>query len=190
MPPTKKYSKELLIKTGYEIAQKEGLKAINARRLAKELGSSVQPIFHNFANMEELKEAIFARIYEKYREYMKTSPNDKKRYKKQGLGYIKFARDYPEFFKAIFMKNSNMKADAFIMADSMGEEIIASGQLLTGFTYEKQKEFHIRVWIFTHGIACLIATETITLSDEEISDLLESTVREMMIGFKQGGKNR
>ena len=42
------------------------------------------------------------------------------------------------------------------MSDSMGEDIIKKGQELTGFSYEKQKSFHVKVWIFTHGIVLLL----------------------------------
>ena len=44
-----------------------------------------------------------------------------------------------------------------------------------------------KVCIFTHGIAFLVATKTIEISDEEISKLLGDTVIEMIKGYK-GGK--
>jgi len=31
------------------------------------------------------------------------------------------------------------------------------------------------VWIFTHGLACLVATKTIKIKDEELDLLLEIT---------------
>ena len=69
------------------------------------------------------------------------------------------------------------------MADSAGDEIIKAGQILTGLSYEEQKRFHVRVWIFTHGIACLVATNTVKLSNKEIEEMLENTVRQMAIGY-------
>ena len=54
MPPVKKFSREDIIEAGCEIVNKEGIEALNARRVAKELNSSVQPIFHYFESMEEL----------------------------------------------------------------------------------------------------------------------------------------
>jgi len=113
--------------------------------------------------------------------------NQPKAYKNMGLNYIKFAKDYPEFFKIIFMQNTNLNAEDFIMADDAGDEVIKKGQILTGLDFETQKKFHVKVWIFTHGIACLVATKTIKFSDDEISLLLENTVREMLIGFLKKG---
>lgn len=188
MPPTKKFQREHIIDVAYKVAEKEGMSAINARRIAKELGSSVQPIFHNFANMEELIKEVYDKIYAKYIEYMKVGLNEEKAYKKSGLAYIKFAKDYPEFFKIIFMQRTDLNAEDFILADDKGDNIIKLGQTLTNLPYEEQKRFHVKVWIFTHGLACLVATNTIKISEEEISDLLEKTVREILIRIYKGGE--
>lgn len=185
MPPIQKFKKEDILDIAYNIAKEEGLEGINARKIAKILGCSVQPIFHNFTSMEELNKATYDRIYNKYKEYMITARKSiNKPYKEMGIAYIKFAADYPEFFKTIFMKHTNMSAENIIINDDMGNDIIKAGQELTGLSYEEQKNFHIRVWIFTHGIACLVATKTVEFTDQEISDILEDTVKNMYIGYK------
>lgn len=71
------------------------------------------------------------------------------------------------------------------MQDTVGDHVIKAGQKLTNFSYEEQKNFHIRVWIFTHGLACLVATKTIQFTPKEIEHLLEETVREILIGYKE-----
>lgn len=185
MPPIRRYQKEDIIKITYELVQKEGLGCVNARRIAGELGCSVQPIFHNFASMEELIEEVYHKIYEKYKEYLLSGRNQPNAYKKMGLSYIQFASDYPEFFKILFMKETSLNAENFITTDVLGDHIIKSGQTLTGLSYEEQKKFHIKVWIFTHGIACLVATRTIQFSKEEIDALLGGTVLEMLEGYKK-----
>lgn len=57
---------------------------------------------------------------------------------------------------------------------------------MTGFDPETQRQFHLKVWIFTHGLATLVATQTIEISDQEIERLLTETVWAMAIG--QGDK--
>lgn len=184
MPPIKKFDKERIIEVAYNLTKEEGLNSINARRIASILHSSVNPIFNNFKNMDELKEKVYERIYELYKSYMLYEDSKEKRYKQTGLNYIRFAKDNPEFFKIIFMQETPLDVEKFIMADDAGNDVIKKGQELTGFTFEEQKKFHSRVWIFTHGIACLVATHTVNLSNEEISDLLETTVRQMIKGYK------
>ena len=86
------------------------------------------------------------------------------------------------------MQKTSLNAENFITADDAGDNVIKTGQILTGLSFEEQKKFHVKVWIFTHGIACLVATNTVKFSDSEIDKLLESTVREMLKGYI-GGKN-
>lgn len=185
MPPIQKYNKEEILNCAYEIVKKEGFEKLNARRIAGVLGCSVQPIFHNFTSMEELNKEVYQLIYYKYQEYMlKGKENEENPYKQMGLSYIEFASDYPEFFKIIFMKKTDKNASDFIMIDSLSNDVIKIGQKITGLSYEEQKKFHIKVWIFTHGIACLVATKTIKFSKEEIENLLARSVKEMLIGYK------
>lgn len=190
MPPIKRYDKEKIIDISLDIASKEGLEKLNARRIAKELNSSVNPIFNNFKNMDDLKKAVYEKIYSIYKDYMNRDKTCDNPYKQMGLNYISFAKDYPEFFKIIFMQESNLNAESFIIADDGGNDVIKEGQKLTGLSYEEQKKFHIRVWIFTHGIACLVATNTIKIDDDEISDLLGISVHDMLIGYLEERKNK
>ncbi len=190
MPRKITFQKEDVLNTAYEIVEKEGFEGINARRIASELNSSVHPIFNHFKDMEELKKAVYEKIYGKYQEYMLSGANEEKAYKKMGMSYIEFAKDYPEFFKIIFMQKTNLNAENFVMADKIGDDVIKKGQILTGLSFEEQKQFHIKVWIFTHGIACLVATKTVEFSNEEISKLLGNTVLEMLKGFKMERGNK
>ncbi len=186
MPPLKKVQKEDILKATLEILKKEDIESLNARRIAKELNCSVQPIYHNFENMEELKKTVFLEMHGIYQRYMKKASEKEKAYKEMGLAYIKFAKDYPKYFKAIFMNKTNFTPESLIDNDNTGNSIIKKGMELTGFSYEEQKKFHVKVWIFTHGIATLLATNTVKMSDKEIDELLETTVRAMLVGTKKG----
>lgn len=186
MPPARKVRREDIIKVTLDILKNESMESVNARRIAKELNCSVQPIFYNFENMEELKSVAFREIYKIYKDYIKKGQMEEKPYKSMGLSYIKFAKDYPNYFKIIFMGRTEMTAENFISNDDIGIDIIKKGMEFTGFSYEEQKKFHVKVWIFTHGIATLVATRTVTLSDDEIDLLLTDTVKAMVRGIKKG----
>ena len=99
MPPIRKFKREDIIDTAYNIVKDEGFESINARRIAKELGCSIQPIFHNFATMDELYKAVYDKISEKCREYMfrdtdkekaDVRPDDKAMRNIALLGYLAF----------------------------------------------------------------------------------------------------
>lgn len=184
MPPIRKFNKDDIINVTYEIVKEEGIENVNARKIARELNSSVQPIFHNFTNMDELKKAVIHKIYNIYLDYMKKGSLEKKSYLGMGLSYIKFAKNYPNFFKVLFMSESKLSSKKFIQNDDAGNSIIKNGQKFSGLSEAKQKEFHLKVWIFTHGIATMVVEKTVEFSDEEIEDILASTTQEMLIGYK------
>ena len=186
MPPIRKVQREDIVNISLEILKNESMESLNARRIAKELNCSVQPIFYNFENMDDLKTAVFNKIYSIYLEYMNKGSKEENAYKGMGLAYIRFAKDYPNYFKTIFMNKTDLTPDVFIDNDDMGNNIIKYGMEFTGFDYETQKDFHLKVWIFTHGLATLVATKTVKISDEEVEKLLEETVMEMVTGIKRG----
>ena len=182
MPPVRKITKEDIIKASLEILKEESIENLNARTLASYLKCSVQPIFYNFKNMEELKNVVYEKIYTLYQSYMKEGASEKNSYQGMGLAYIKFAKDYPNYFKLIFSNKTDLTPETFIINDSIENHVIEEGMKLTGFTYEEQRKFHLKVWIFTHGLATLVAANTIRFSDQEIKKILKESVREMLIG--------
>lgn len=163
-----KNTKEDIVNAAFEIVKEKGIEGLNARNVAQKLNCSIQPIFYQFATMNELKQAVFEKIHEIYKDYMLSGENSDAAYKSMGNSYVKFARDYPEFFKIMFMRKTEINPVNFIQIDHLGDKIIQTGQKFTGLTFEEQKEFHLRVWIFTHGIATLIVTGTIKLTDEKL----------------------
>lgn len=183
MAGVSKVRREDIINMAFEIIKENGENALSARELAKKLNCSIQPIFYNFSNMSDLKKEVCKKINDIYISYMFKKGNEEL-YKNTGMGYIKFARDYPEFFKIMFMKETNRNTKDFIDVDNVGDKIIEIGQKFTGLSKEKQKEFHLKVWIFIHGLATLVVTKTIKFTDEEIEDLITNTVRQMIKGYK------
>ena len=184
-------TKEDIVNSAFEIVKEKGVEGLNAREVAKRLNCSIQPIFYQFATMEELKKAVYEKIYALYKEYMLSGENPENSYRAMGKSYVRFAKDYPVFFKILFMQQTEMNKDNYAKIDQLGDKIIETGRKFTGLTFEEQKEFHLKVWIFTHGIATLIVTGTIKLNDNEIDELIGSSVRQMLIGYKkERGENK
>lgn len=54
--------KEDILKTAYELALDESFKSLTARNIAKKMNCSTQPIYLEFANMDELKDAVIVEM--------------------------------------------------------------------------------------------------------------------------------
>ena len=52
-----KITREAILKGAAEVVRKEGEQGLNARRIAKELRCSTQPVYSQFRNMEDLHPA-------------------------------------------------------------------------------------------------------------------------------------
>lgn len=189
MPPVRKFTREDIVNAACEIVRQDGFKGLNARKIAKELNCSVQPIFHNFETMEELSQAVYDKIYLKYQEVMKQAMDEEHPYLAKGVAYVRFAREYPEFYKIIFMQESEKKLEEFIQADiDVSKNVMEAITQKFDISEKDLQDFHIKVWIFTHGLACLAATKTIAFTDDEIRSLLMNTVQEMFQGYSIGRK--
>ena len=57
MTPKIRITREEIIAAAVEIVRRDGDAALNARSVAAELHCSTQPVFSNFASMEELRSA-------------------------------------------------------------------------------------------------------------------------------------
>lgn len=185
MPLVKKVQKADIIHAALKIAESEPLDSLTARRLAQELNCSVQPIFYNFATMDDLKAAALDTMYQIYLDYMNEGAESPQPYKGMGLAYIRFARDYPSYFKYLFMTRTNHNLETFIDQDAADDKLIQHGAKFSGLEPEAQRHFHLKVAVFTHGLATLVATGTVQITDAEVNALLSSTVRELLVGHKQ-----
>lgn len=49
------------------------------------------------------------------------------------------------------------------------------------YTDLEMKKFHMKMWMFTHGIATLVANRTCELSDEQVEELLTEEYTALML---------
>ncbi len=171
MPPKVKITKEEIIKTAVELVRANGEDSLNARTIAAALNCSTQPVFSNFATMEELKKATIKASYDLYLDYLKREAENGKYppYKSFGMAYIRFAKEEKELFKLLFMCNRQ------------GKELIptpdfeASIQMImnaNGISKEKAELMHLEMWTCVHGIGTMLVTSFLALDGELISDML------------------
>ena len=172
MPPKIKISKQDIINAGVDLMRKNGETALNARALASHIGCSTQPIFSNYESMESLKQDVIVAAYKLYQNYViaETNTNHYPPYKASGMAYIRFAKEESELFKLLFMRNrSHEQTDTL---DPVTESVLGHLQKDVGFTPEQAMRFHLEMWIYTHGIATMLATSFLPLDLETISSLI------------------
>ena len=182
MPPIVKIKKEDIIDTTFEIIRKEGLEAVNARKIAQNLNCSVQPIFSNFENMEDLKKCTLEKIALYFYKFIINLYDDKlPKYKQVGMNYIKFAKQEPIFYKILFLENHSIRTP---MLEADNEDLNMIKQYIessTNLTKENIQAFHVKMWIFTHGLATLVSSKNIDIPEKQISDLISKEFQALML---------
>lgn len=181
MPAIKKINKEDIVKACVEIIRAEGIQSINARRVAKELGCSTQPIYYIYTNINEMKEDALRKVSNIFDEAMLKCNYDKPAYKDIGRNYIQFAKDEPVFFKILFSSEMHEKAYSFMDITGPSKEIYETIRNQTGLSEEDAKDFHLKMWLYVNGIANLVANDTCSFSNEEIDRLLGEQYISMLL---------
>ena len=186
MPPKEKVSKAQIQDTAFQMTKEYGFEAVTARRLAEQLGCSTQPIFRAYENMDELRCDIFYRSADYFADYMlKKKSRTQPIYLTMGMAYIELAVKEKNLFSLI------ASVDDF-GGDPLGDAIVGDNGMavlekLPGaddFSEGEKKELFAMVSMFTHGVASMVASNRIHLSDKEIKTLLTKAYE----GFVRSGR--
>lgn len=172
MPPRAKVMKEEILNAAIEIVRQRGPAALNARNIAKALNCSTQPVFSNFATMEELRQAVWNRAEQLCAEYLRREEESGKYpvYKANGMAYIRFAKEERELFKLLYM--CDRQGESLPVESSLNNKMENVVHENTGLDGRKMKLFHLEMWAYVHGIATMFATGFLELPWELVSQML------------------
>lgn len=164
MPPSVRFSREAVLNAAYQLVRREGTGALNARAVARELGGSTQPIFRLFSGMEELRQAVIELALETWKSNLHVRLQESTfPYLTIGMAYLLFARDEPELFKLLFMRDRVSDGSCTEYDVHWGIPLIENTIQVDVDTARKLYE---RNWLFCHGLAVSIATKYIPCMTE------------------------
>ena len=188
MPPKCKFTREEIIEAALEMVKADGIEAVTARALGAKLGTSSKPVFGLFQNMDELLQQVIRAARNEYNKYIKIGLAQESAFKGVGLQYILFAKNEPKLFQLLFMTQQNEKTDAagtLPMIDDNYREILLSVQKMYGLDEDCSKRLYRHLWIYTHGIAALLATGVCSFSEQEIGDMMTEVCQGLLLRMKE-----
>ena len=172
MPPKIKTTREAIVNAALELVRTSGSQSINARNVAAALNCSTQPVFSNFATMEQLHIAVTQRAMALYDEYIRSEivRGEYPAYKASGMAYIRFAKEERELFKLLYMcDRGGAPLPEGTSVDSQMESLVRQN---IGLDDKGAKLFHLEMWAYVHGIATMFATGYLNLDWELVSQML------------------
>ena len=185
MPPKVKVTKDDIINAAVEIVRRNGHQALNARTVAAALNCSTQPVFSHFTSMEQLRLTVVAKADQLCDEYIQReiASGQYLAYKASGMAYIRFAKEEPELFKLLYMRDrTNEPALPESALTGQMESLISQN---TGLNEQDVQLFHLEMWAYVHGIATMFATGFLDLDWELVSKMLTDAYQGLT---KQYGK--
>lgn len=174
MPPKVKVADGAILDAAIEIIREKGIAGVNAREIGYALGCSVQPVFRNFQSMEKLKESLYKRAENIFDNHMRSGMElHRIPFLGMGLAYIEFAKTEKNLFKFLFMSDGfKGKSVLDMIRGEDNKEIIQMIAGMTGLGFDNAEQLFLSIWLITHGIAAMMATNDCDLSKELITKLL------------------
>jgi AcrR family transcriptional regulator len=169
VPPKQKITKEMILEAAFQITKEKGFEGVNARSLASVIGCSTQPVFSHYATMSALKQDFHGYLGKYFDEYAIGRAQGAENFSHEiGRAYLAFARNESNLFQVLFMSECfGLNGFSDMFADEGNLEAAKGVSKRLDISLEAAKSLYMKTWVFLHGIASLIATKSITLSEEE-----------------------
>ena len=165
MPPTVRFTRDAVLHAACQLMRREGMEALNARAIAKELGGSTQPIFRLFTNMEDLHRELILYVARQFQAHAEADmAQSDSPYIQLCTTYLLYGRAEPELFKLLFMRDRVSEGQ---YSDQTNFDLVFNIiKKETPLDDETALRFFERTWLFIHGLAVCIATKYIPCQDE------------------------
>lgn len=190
MPPRKQFTKDQIIQAAFEVARAEGISGITARKVAEKLGSSVAPIYVNFADIEELKRGVADHLFELGRRMsQQTYTGD--RFLDIGIASLRFAKEYSVLFRELVLNRNEYMDDYDAKLGSHIVDEIAHAPELEGFTQEELMGMFLKMRIFQLGLSAMVANGLLPadFDDDAAIELLASAGEDVLIAARYRKQN-
>ena len=173
MPPKQRITREMILETSFEMFCREGMEVVNARSVAKALNCSTQPIFSYYAGMDDLKTALENKARELFEAEIAVAIASESPLFNGCMAYYRFALNQPNLFRQMFLRKmdkcpDNLKA----INDALRTNVVEPLSVKMGVDAEQFEKQCIKLWVYTHGVASLVAMGLMDLNEDAVTDML------------------
>lgn len=161
------YTKEMIVDAGLNVIFEQDFKHLTARAIANELGCSPQPIYLQFANMEDLKKAIVEKLWLRLHNYMELKyKNDSVKMVNYPLAFVRYSLKKPNWYKSCFLDmNADTKAFNQHLEEYFMKEVF---KFTTPLTPKQEKFFYIEVFSYLRGLISAVNSGFIRKDEQQL----------------------
>lgn len=166
MPPKTRFERSDIVEAAFAIAKDEGLEAIKARRVAEMLGSSVAPIYDNFATIDELVRAVVEHVMAISHSLL-AEQNSERVFENIGRASLAFAREYPMLARDLALKPNPWIATNE-QQDKRLVDMLAEDPELADWSRGERRRLLLQMRAFQMGLMLMTAHNQIPSWAEDI----------------------
>ncbi len=166
----------MIINAAYEIARTRGAEFISARNVAKMIDCSTQPVMYQFATIEELRMAAYAKAQKYHISYIENTTSENPLLD-VSLNYIRFAQHEKGLFKFLYQtaEFEHKSITGLITSDESSTLLstLAASMKLS----DEQAQFVFRhVFVCVHGYASMFANNSLEYDEKQILKDVRNTI--------------
>lgn len=182
MARKKRIKAEQILDKAYEMVLMDGLKSITARKLATELDCSTQPIYLEFGSMDHLKNAVLEEAKARLVWYVSEEQRTDNPLVNLGMGYMRFATIEPQLYRALFIDNHFGEEKTKSFVSQLANQALRKYEPLMAKSETERKRISVETGVIIAGIATLLNTSLVTLSEDEVFALLTRMLNQSLNG--------
>lgn len=160
MPRTKQIEKQDILRAAAEVIRQKGESALTVRSIAAVLGCSTQPLYYEFANVEQLRAELLPYVREHYLQFRCSN------YKEFGRHFLNFARNEKELFRFVYLRR---RAPGETLLDDINyDETIRLLSQNLEMEPETARRMHHQMQLRCYGLGVMLATDYLELTEAQI----------------------
>ncbi|MGO2083627.1 TetR/AcrR family transcriptional regulator [Vagococcus sp.] len=176
MARKKTITREHILDATYQVVATEGFSGFTARNIASKMRSSTQPIYLEFKNMEDLRNAFFKEVESDLEKDVFSKEITGDALVDLCLNYVEFAKEQKMLYRALFVENYEGGESITRFIHQLILERMSSDSRYKNLSSEKRESLLVGFWIVATGLASLVSAERIQPTQKEISDMVNNCV--------------
>ncbi len=185
MPPKLKVTRQMVADASVEVIREKGHENLNARTIAEQLGCSTQPVLYSFKTVDEIREAAYAIADAYHSSFILPKETDRNPMLALGVNYVRFGHEERNLFRFLFQtdKFGGKDVGALLSDPALSDvmEVMASGLKVE---VEAAREMFLTFFCAAHGLASLLANNSMTYNEAQCEKMLEQVFYGMIASRK------
>jgi len=164
MPPRTRFTPDVVLDAALAVVRREGLRAVSARSVARELGASTAPVSTAFGSMSGLSDAVVEAILGRLVAGVDAAEGPDP-LRAAAFAFARFTADEPAYYEALFLHPHDEPPDWVRVRRSFAERLDRS-ERFAALSARQRDALAWRASVVAHGICIEIWSGRWTRTDD------------------------